>query len=60
MDYGDYEQVNGVYFPFARESGPRGSTDRQKVQFDTAEANVTADDAQFHFPAARASAGTAR
>ena len=60
IDYGDYEQVNGVYFPFARESGPRGSTDRQKVQFDKAEANVTADDAQFHFPAARAGAGTAR
>ena len=60
IDYGDYEKVEGVYFPFARESGPRGSTDRQKVQFDKAEANVTADDALFHFPAARAGAASAR
>jgi len=22
IDYGDYEKVNGVYFPFAQESGP--------------------------------------
>ena len=60
IDYGDYEKVEGVYFPFARESGPRGATDRRKVQFDKAEANVTADDALFHFPAARAGAASAR
>jgi len=50
-DYGDYEKVNGVYFPFAQETGPKGSSDRQKVQFDKAEANLSADDALFHFPA---------
>jgi hypothetical protein len=50
-DYGDYEKVNGVYLPLAQESGPKGSTDRQKVQFDTAEANVAIDDAILHFPA---------
>src|SRR6202140_1434910 len=60
IDYGDYEKVDGVYFPFAQESGPKGSTNRQKVQFDKAEANVTADDVVFHFPAARASAASAR
>ena len=60
IDYGDYEKVAGVYFPFAQESGPRGSSDRQKVQFDKAEANVTADDAQFHFPAASAPAAPTR
>jgi hypothetical protein len=60
IDYGDYEKVNGVYFPFARESGPKGSTERRKVQFDKAEANVAADDALFHFPAAPASAASAR
>jgi hypothetical protein len=49
-DYGDYEKVNGVYLPLAQESGPKGSADRQKVQFDTAEANVTIDDAVLHFP----------
>ena len=60
IDYGDYEKVNGVYFPFAQEAGPKGSTNRQKVQFDKAEANVTADDDLFHFPAARAGAASAR
>jgi hypothetical protein len=49
-DYGDYEKVGGVYLPLAQESGPKGSTDRQKIQFDTAEANVTIDDADLHFP----------
>src|SRR6202011_2285566 len=60
IDYGDYEKVNGVYFPFARESGPKGSTERRKVQFDKAEANVAADDALFHFPATPASVAPAR
>src|SRR5579862_2480592 len=32
-DYGDYEKVQGVYLPFALESGRKGSSDRQKVQF---------------------------
>jgi len=60
IDYGDYEKVNGVYFAFAQESGPKDSTHRQKVQFDKAEANVTADDVLFHFPAARDAATSAR
>ena len=50
-DYGDYEKVNGVYLSLSQESGPKGSSDRQKVQFDTAEFNVVVDDAEFHFPA---------
>jgi len=50
-DYGDYEQVNGVYFAFAQSSGPNGSSDRQKVQFDKAEANAALDGALFRFPA---------
>ncbi|HZO20934.1 MAG TPA: hypothetical protein VFB37_00430 [Steroidobacteraceae bacterium] len=52
-DYGDYEKVDGAYFAFAQESGPKGSSDRQKVQIDKAEANVPADDAEFRFPAPR-------
>jgi hypothetical protein len=55
-DYGDYEKVNGVYLPLAQESGPKGSSDRQKVQFETAEINVAIDDAAFHFPTTRANA----
>ncbi len=50
-DYGDYEQVNGVYFAFAQSSGPNGSSDRQKVQIDKAEANTALDGALFRFPA---------
>jgi hypothetical protein len=50
-DYGDYEKVNGVYFAFSQASGPNGSSDRQKVQFDKAEANTVLDDSVFRFPA---------
>jgi hypothetical protein len=50
VDYGDYEKVAGVFLPFSQESGIKGSSDRQKVQFDKAEANVDAGDGSFHFP----------
>ena len=59
-DFGDYEKVNGVYLPLSQESGPKGSSDRQKVQFDTAEFNVAVDDAEFHFPAIRGNASPAQ
>jgi hypothetical protein len=59
-DYGDYEKVEGVYFPFAQESGPKGSSERQKVQFEKAQANVPVTDTQFQFPAARPSATPAK
>lgn len=51
-DYGDYEQVNGVYFPFAITTGPRGGDDNSKMQIsiDKAQANVAVDDAVFAFP----------
>jgi len=50
IDLGDYEKVNGVYFPFSIEAGSKGSTDKQKTIFDKAEANVPVDDAIFQFP----------
>jgi hypothetical protein len=50
-DYGDYEKFAGVYLALAQESGPKGSGDRQKVQFDSAEINVAAAPAVFEFPA---------
>src|SRR5438045_2236877 len=50
-DLGDYEKVNGVYFPFAQESGGKGSTDKQKTIIEKGEANVAADDSMFVFPA---------
>jgi outer membrane lipoprotein-sorting protein len=56
-DYGDYEEVNGVFLALAQESGQKGSSERQKVQFETAEVNVAVDDAPFHFPAIGGHAG---
>lgn len=49
-DYGDYEQVDGVYFPFsvATESRPDGNG--QQLTIEHAEANVPIDDALFAFP----------
>ncbi len=53
-DYGDYEEVQGVYLPFAQAFGPKGSSDRQKVQYDEAEANTSVAATMFQFPAAQA------
>ena len=54
-DFGDYEKINGVYFPFSIESGPKGSTDKQKIVIEKGEANIPIDDAifRFHTPAAK-------
>ena len=49
-DYGDYEQVDGVYLAFAQESGQKGANERQKVQFDKAEANPGVAATLFQFP----------
>jgi hypothetical protein len=59
-DYGDYEKVNGVYYPFALESYPKGSSDRHKLQIDKAEANVAVDKSLFAFPASPAGAAAAK
>jgi hypothetical protein len=49
---GDYKQVNGVYLPFAYETGPKGSqeSDRGRVTYDKIEANVAIDDQRFARP----------
>jgi len=49
-DLGDYEKIAGVFFPFSIEAGPKGATDKQKIIFEKAEANVPADDSEFKFP----------
>lgn len=59
-DYGNYEKVNGVYFPFSIETGERGSTDKEtKLAIDKAEANMKVDDAIFRFPAPSTPTGAA-
>ena len=52
-DYGDYEEVQGVYLPFAQEFGPKRSSERQKVQYDQAEVNPNLAATMFQFPAAQ-------
>jgi hypothetical protein len=59
-DYGDYEKVDGVYFAFEQDSGTKGSSERQRVRFEKAQANVPAADAQFQFPGGRPSATPAK
>ena len=55
-DYGDYEKVAGIYFPFEQVSGPKGSSDRQKVEFDKADANPALDSSVFRLPATQPAA----
>jgi hypothetical protein len=50
---GDYKEVNGVYFPFSFETGPKGSQNRSKVTWEKIEANVKMDDSRFAQPTAK-------
>lgn len=50
-DLGDYEKVNGVYFPFSIEAGSKGSSDKQKTIIEKGEANIPVDESIFEFPA---------
>lgn len=48
--YGDYEQVNGVYYPFAIEAGRKGSQFRMKETVDKVDLNVPIDASRFAMP----------
>ena len=50
IDVGDYEKIAGVFFPFSLDAGSKGSTDKQKIIIEKAEANVPVDDVVFKFP----------
>jgi hypothetical protein len=50
---GDYDQVDGVYFPFAIQRGETGSNDRVTYAVDKIELNVALDDSQFSLPASK-------
>ena len=52
IDYGDYEEVAGVFLPFSQVSGLKGSSERQKVQYEKGEANIETPGPWFEFPAA--------
>lgn len=51
--YGDYEQVGGVYYPFAIETGEKGSPDRVKLTVEKVELNVPLGDTLFSMPATK-------
>jgi photosystem II stability/assembly factor-like uncharacterized protein len=51
-DYGSYQQVAGVWMPFAMESGQQGAPRNFRISVDRIEANVAVDDALFRFPTA--------
>ena len=51
-DFGDYEKVAGVWFPFEQESGPKGSPQRQRLTLSKIEVNAPVDAAQFVQPTA--------
>ena len=48
--YGDYEEVNGVYYPFAFEQGQKGSSFRTKLTVDKVEVNVPIAGSLFVIP----------
>jgi outer membrane lipoprotein-sorting protein len=47
---GDYKEVSGIMFPFAVESGAKGSDQKQKLTISKIELNVPAEDASFKMP----------
>lgn len=53
MYFGDYEEVNGMYFSFAFEGGEKGDPNRAKFTIDKVEINVPLDDARFSMPVAK-------
>ena len=48
--YGDYEKVEGIYYPFTSESGQKDQPDRLQVTLDKIEVNVPLDDSRFAVP----------
>ena len=51
--YGDYEQVNGIYYPFAVEQAQKGSSSRSQITVEKIEQNIALDDAKFTMPGAK-------
>jgi hypothetical protein len=58
-DYGNYEKIAGVYFPFSIVTGRKGNPDPQKLLFEKGEANKPIDDAKFEFPVPTVKVGKA-
>jgi hypothetical protein len=48
--YGDYEQVNGIFYPFTVEQAQKGSESRAQITVVKIEQNVALEDAHFSMP----------
>ncbi len=48
--YGDYEQVNGIYYPFTVEQAQKGSAGRAQFSVEKIEQNIPLEDAHFSMP----------
>jgi hypothetical protein len=48
--FGDYEEVNGLYYSFAFETGAKGDSNRVKFAVDKVEINVPLEDSLFTMP----------
>jgi hypothetical protein len=48
--FGDYEKVDGIYFPFALEAGSKGESERVKYTIDKVIVNPALPDSQFTMP----------
>ncbi|MEQ1352874.1 MAG: hypothetical protein ABLT11_02585 [Candidatus Acidiferrum sp.] len=57
--FGDYEEVDGLYFAFAFEGGAKGSPERTKYTVEKVEVNVPLEDALFIMPVAKPEAKSA-
>jgi hypothetical protein len=53
MYYGDYEQVNGIYYPFAVEQAQKGSSSRAQFSVVKIEQNIPLEDAHFAMPVSK-------
>jgi outer membrane lipoprotein-sorting protein len=51
--YGDYEQVNGIFYPFAVEQAQKGSASRAQISVEQIEQNVLLEDAHFSMPVSK-------
>ncbi len=56
--YGDYEEVNGIYYPFTIEQAQKRSSSRSQVSVEKIEQNVPLDDARFSMPVSKPEAKT--
>src|SRR5258707_5491755 len=45
--FGDYEQVNGIYYAFAVEQAQKGSASRAQISVVKIEQNIPLEDAHF-------------